>query len=272
MNLVLIIPTLNSYTILPKLINSLKMQTFVDWKLIFVDGNSSKEHKKWLEEQCKMDRRLSFINQINTNLGIFGAMAEGIDKVNNSDWILFWGSDDWAFSNNIFEKIYNQINNYCKNNLKPDLIICNGKYVSDKGEVVRNSSFSLFKTFRLSLFIGSIPAHQATIFNSELLKNKISFKTEYKLAADLDIFLRMSKIKNLRIKTFNIDIVKIAPGGISKRLFNNRIYEVYNAYKSSFGILWIIPFLIRYIKKIISYMSIKFENILKKIFKTTLKH
>ena len=46
MNLVLIIPTLNSYNILPKLINSLKMQTFVNWKLIFVDGNSSIEHKK----------------------------------------------------------------------------------------------------------------------------------------------------------------------------------------------------------------------------------
>ena len=257
MKLVLIIPTLNSYTILPRLIHSLKMQTFVNWKLIFVDGNSSIEHKKWLKEQCSIDKRLSLINQNNINLGIYGAMAEGIDKVNISDWVLFWGSDDWAFSDNIFEKISNEITNYCKNNFKPDLVICNGKYVNDKGDIIRNSNFSFFRSFRLSLFIGSIPAHQATIFNAKLLKNKISFKTEYKLAADLDIFLRLSKIKNLKIKTFNIDIVKIAPGGISKRLFKNRIYEVYNAYKYSFGIFWLIPFLIRYIKKIISFISIK---------------
>ena len=256
MKLVLIIPTLNSYTSLPKLINSLKMQTFVNWKLIFVDGNSSIEHKKWLEEQCKRDERLSCINQINTNLGIYGAMAEGVDNIDFSDWILFWGSDDWAFSNNTFEKISNEIDDYCKNNIKPDLIICNGKYINEKGEIVRNSNFSLYKTFRLSLFIGSIPAHQATIFNAKLLKNKISFKTKYRLAADLDIFLRISKIKNIIIKTCNIDIVKISPGGISNQLFKNRICEVYNAYKSSFGLFWLIPFSIRYLKKLVSYLSI----------------
>jgi len=256
MNLVLIIPTLNSYTLLPKLINSLKKQTFINWKLIFVDGNSSREHKKWLEEQCCIDKRLSFINQIDTNLGIYGAMIEGVNKVNMSDWILFWGSDDWAFSENIFEKIVKKINSYYKNNFEPDLIICNGKYVNNKGKIIRSSNFSIFKTFRLSLFLGSVPAHQATIFNAKLIKNKISFKTEYELASDLDLFLRMSSIKNLKIKTLNLDIVNIAPGGISNRLFANRIYEVYNAYKSSFGLFWLIPFSIRYLKKLVSYLSI----------------
>ena len=50
---VLIVPTLNSYKILPKLIKSLKNQSFDNWNIIFVDGDSSSKHKKWLINEEK---------------------------------------------------------------------------------------------------------------------------------------------------------------------------------------------------------------------------
>ena len=101
--------------------------------------------------------------------------------------------------------------------------------------------------------MGLVPAHQATLFRGNVLK-KIKFNSNYVLAADLEMFLRISKIENLVIKTTNINIVNIAIGGISNRLFKLRINEVIKAYKSSFGYLWLIPFFTRYIKKLMNFL------------------
>ena len=48
----IIVPTLNTYLILPKLINSLKIQTWKDWNLLFVDGDSTNKHFNWLKNSC----------------------------------------------------------------------------------------------------------------------------------------------------------------------------------------------------------------------------
>ena len=56
--LLIIVPTLNSYKVLPRLINSIKNQIYQEWKLLFVDGNSNLNHQKWIEECCKKDSRI----------------------------------------------------------------------------------------------------------------------------------------------------------------------------------------------------------------------
>ena len=56
--LLLIVPTLNSYKVLPRLINSLKSQIFVDWSLLLVDGPSNNDHKLYLDNCCKNDKRI----------------------------------------------------------------------------------------------------------------------------------------------------------------------------------------------------------------------
>ena len=59
----IIVPTLNTYLILPKLINSLKIQTWKDWNLLFVDGDSTKKHFNWIKNSCLSDSRLNLIKQ-----------------------------------------------------------------------------------------------------------------------------------------------------------------------------------------------------------------
>ena len=58
-----IVPTLNSYKDLPKLLISIKEQEYKYWKIIFVDGKSFKSHKKWLKEYCSKDERLITIEE-----------------------------------------------------------------------------------------------------------------------------------------------------------------------------------------------------------------
>lgn len=61
MNILIAVPTLNSWTILPKLISSLKKQTNENWKLLFIDGKSNKEHENYLEKICNDDKRFMLI-------------------------------------------------------------------------------------------------------------------------------------------------------------------------------------------------------------------
>ena len=69
----IVVPTLNTYSILPKLVNSLKEQTWDSWNLLFVDGKSSAAHHNWLKNSCKNDSRLNLIRQDEKFKGIFGA-------------------------------------------------------------------------------------------------------------------------------------------------------------------------------------------------------
>ena len=49
--ILIIVPTLNSYLLLDNLIESLKNQSFKNWKLLFVDGNSDSNHIDFLIEK-----------------------------------------------------------------------------------------------------------------------------------------------------------------------------------------------------------------------------
>ena len=61
--ILIVVPTLNSYILLPKLVDSLKTQTNGNWEVLFVDGNSSKKHRDWLAKVCKEDIRFNWIKQ-----------------------------------------------------------------------------------------------------------------------------------------------------------------------------------------------------------------
>ena len=90
-NFQIIVPTLNSFGVLNKLIESLRIQTWRFWRVIFVDGESNYEHVSWLKYQCLKDKRFSYIKQRRENIGIFGAMNQGLEMADQKNWILFWG-------------------------------------------------------------------------------------------------------------------------------------------------------------------------------------
>ena len=60
----IIVPTFNSYNDLKRLFVSIKSQTFQQWRVLFIDGNSTDHHKKWIK-QCTEDERFMVINEKN---------------------------------------------------------------------------------------------------------------------------------------------------------------------------------------------------------------
>ena len=259
----IIVPTLNSYLILPKLINSLKVQTWKDWNLLFIDGDSNKKHFNWIQTKCLSDSRLNVVKQEENFKGIYGAMNQGFKTIKENELLLFWGSDDWAISPSAFENVISKVNSY-KN--KYDLLICRGKYIDYKSQkTTRNSNFFKNKflislnreMFKKSLFLGMTPPHQATFFNKNAFDKLSSFSEDLKLASDLDYFLRFSCINNISVLVIDNEIVNMTNNGVSSQKNFLRFKEVFYSYKNIFGIFFFVPYTLRYIRRIL----IKFFNI-----------
>lgn len=263
-SLIIIVPTLNSFKILPRLLNSLKNQTFTDWRLLFIDGPSNDEHLKWLKKCCESDHRINYIKQIDKYKGIYGAMNQGLNYVKPTDWILFWGSDDWVFSKNTLFKINQLLTKYSENKKYPDLIVSKGKYINSKNnKISRKAEFVTSKKvlnrnqYLRSLFMGNIPPHQASIFGPGARVRKPLFNEHFSLAADLDFFLSLTQKNNLKVEIFNQNIVYMDNAGVSSRLFLKRINEVIKSYYKFFNIFFAMPFIFRYLKRIIMKFNFK---------------
>ena len=127
-NITIVVPTLNSFKILERLVKSLKAQSTNNWKVIFVDGYSKKEHTNWLTQLCKKDNRFKWISQSFQSQGIFGAMNDGINEIKESSWVMFWGSDDWCNSTNVIENLYENLNKIYSSGLKIDLLINKARF------------------------------------------------------------------------------------------------------------------------------------------------
>ena len=251
----IVVPTQNSYKILPQLIESIKGQTWGNWKVFFVDGESNLKNVRWLKRLCSNDHRFFYLKQKAKYHGIFGAMNQALEIIDLNNWIIFWGSDDWVMSPNTFEKLSLEIQKL--SNLKLDLIICKGKYYNLDKTFYKNTKFKfqqnnkiLYKEeYKRHLFLGFTPPHQATLINPNLFK-KYKYDDRFKITGDLDFFCRICNEEKLFILVLDLYLVSISRGGISSKKHFYRFLEVIKSYNRIFGNLFFIPFITRYLLKI----------------------
>ena len=250
-SILFIVPTRNSLKELKKLVKSLIEQTDPNWRAIFIDYKSNKENKNYLKKLCKFDRRFLIKEQIINN-GIYGAQNLGFKFFKKNEWLLFWGSDDYASSNKIVSIIRKEISR----NINIDLIIFSGKFVSRiDGKPKSLNHFTKLSNnyfdnneYRKKIFYGFRQAHQATLINPKNNLKDLLYDENYFLAADLNYYLDCTKINNLKSKFCNINIVNIGIGGISRKRNIMRFKEVLSIYWKNFKILFLIPFILRYLK------------------------
>ena len=253
-SILVVVPTLNSYHLLSNLVKSLEAQTFTNWRVLFIDGKSSFTHQEWLREQCKKDNRFHWEGEACSGRGIFAAMNQGFKHALDEDWLLFWGSDDMAASKDAFRKVEEA---FLLTRKQPDLYIFSARYYSIKYllegthnlKKTRFSRFILRKSFRNSLFWGSTPPHQATLFGPGARRLVQQYDETYKLTGDLNYFLHLSTIGNISVYVDNFVLVLMGDSGVSGKQGLRRIGEVIRSYRNSFGNLWVFPFVMRYIQR-----------------------
>ena len=260
-SLLIVVPTLDSYALLPRLLASLQDQTWPHWRLLFVDGPSCESHRRWLEQCCAAEPRCSWSAQDPSEPGIFGAMNQGFavstDPDNPIDWLLFWGSDDWAASPTVFAEVMAALATFTSQPL-PDLLVCSGRYVQ-AGTLARPTVFhpaALLDAaaYSRALLIGSTPPHQATLFGVGARRRLARYASGFRLSADLDYFLQLGRHRDLRVQCLDLELVHMAAGGISGQQTQRRLQEVRRAYRRVFGWRWWFPFMQRYLRRLASLL------------------
>ena len=178
----------------------------------------------------------------------------------HDDWLLFWGSDDHAYSANTISQILSDLSSFSGS--YPDIITYSGCYFDPATKLVhRRSAFyysdSSTLPFRTLLFFGFVPIHQATLFGCGARSRLSTYNLDYRLAADLFYFLQLSRFNSLRIYCRRNPIVSMSSGGVSGRSTFLRLFEVFKWYYSSFGLLFFIPFLCRYFHRLFAKLFFK---------------
>ncbi|MCP9841884.1 glycosyltransferase [Synechococcus sp. J7-Johnson] len=265
LSLLIVVPTRNSSQLLPRLLNSLHSQSWPHWRLLFIDGSSAPEHRQWLQQCCATDLRCRWIPQSPDEPGIFGAMNQGFAAASFTDWLLFWGSDDWAATPSVLAKAVAVLEHAISGSGLPDLLVCRGHYVdAGSGVLGRPTAFSGSSAkqlllpaadYRRALWLGSTPPHQATWIGPGARRHLARYAPGFRLSADLDFFLQLSRDPDLRVQLLDLDLVHMADGGISGQQTSRRLQEVCRAYLRAFGWCWWIPFLARYLRRISSLLS-----------------
>lgn len=255
--LAIVVPTRNSSALIPRLLNSLNKQTFQDFRVIFVDASTKRSEQEFLDKLVYENTRYSWVPQKSEDIGIYGAMNNGFRLLRPSEWVLFWGSDDWASSStSLFDAITSPVLQ------DADLVVCKGRYIrldsTGVMKLVRSASFRWFFTYRLSLYFGSTPPHQCTIIGPGARDFRDFYNDKFAIAADLDFFLSLSEHKSCRVRKISVELVDISVGGISGVQHRSRLNEVIRIYRNSFGFpFFALPFFMRYFQRLFSLIPLK---------------
>ncbi len=133
-----IVAAYNAGSTLERCIESVREQTYSNWKLYAVNDGSTDDTGLILDEYAERDDRIQVIHQ--ENRGFFHARKAGIHAADGCDYLMFLDSDDYLCEKAIFEICINESIqtmadcvsfNYLVNGRKgfqiPDKLILNGK-------------------------------------------------------------------------------------------------------------------------------------------------
>lgn len=206
MKISIITATYNSAKHINRCIESVYSQSWINIEHIIIDGVSK-------------DNTLKIINSIPNRVtriisepdeGIYDAMNKGI-KLASGDIIGCLNSDDQFHNNEVVEKIAAVFQDYPE----IDCLYGNLIFVNNEQKVTRKWQS---KPFRPGFFAKSwTPAHPTFYCRREVYERYGLYKTDYKIAADVELMLRVLELKN--IKSFFLDeiLVNMSVGGVSTR-------------------------------------------------------
>ena len=257
----IIVPTFNSFKKLRRLKKSLLSQTFQNWSVIFIDAPSNQKHKEWLSACVDFDKRFKSYEESKKIKGIFPSMSYGAGFAKKNDWIIFLGSDDWFYSKNSLFSIAKTISQNLRK-IDQKLIIYGTQFIhKNNREVIRINNVPKFRFIsnkKLSnlLFFGYVPTHQSLCFSYDLIKKLMPYSNKYNLAADSDLIFKMLSLKEFKIVFIKKVLINIQAGGLSSKNLNKRLKEVLLIYINHYRFNFFIPFILRYLKKILSRLKL----------------
>ena len=227
MKITVITVTFNSQETIRDTLNSILSQSYKNIEHIFIDGGSTDKTLSILKKYNFKNKKI----YTKKNYGIYKSINFGIKK-SSGKYILILNSDDIYNSNNTISEIVQEI----KKNKDTKIFLGDVLYFNDFDyhKITRTYRSRNFEIKQMNY--GLMPPHPASIIRKDVYEKFGTYKENYKIAADFEIFLRFFLINKIKFKTLNKDIVRMRTGGISGK--NLRSYlittiEILNAFKEN---------------------------------------
>jgi len=196
----------NSEKTIEDTIKSVISQDYKDIEYIIVDGGST-------------DGTLEVINSYKESIsklisepddGIYDAMNKGV-AIATGELIGILNSDDLFASSDILSQVAQQVSNVSNEAIFYGAIAIVDRY--DVDLVKRHYSVKNFTTSKLKL--GIMPPHPATFIPKSIYRKVGYYKTDYKIAADFELYVRVTIKHKLPVKNLDLHVVKMREGGVS---------------------------------------------------------
>lgn len=196
----IVIPTYNRASILPRVLDSFKQQSFSNWECIVVDDYSLDDIKTIVNKYSQEDKRFKYV--LNCHLkGAQGARNSGVE-VAIGEWIAFFDSDDYAYpdflaelSNKISDDIdvvtsnakainvndyqQNKIMNWSVDGHILQKLLSAKCYVGYNGTLIRKSAL-----IKIRLLDEKCPSMQEFDTHIRLAKNKFTYASTNLILSD----------------------------------------------------------------------------------------
>lgn len=214
MKISIIIATYNRGSLLPNALDSILAQTYQNYEVCIVDGDSDDGTLSIIREyEPRFGGRLRWISE--SDRGLYDAMNKGI-TMSTGDVIGILNSDDFFTAEDILETIAREIQGV-------DAIYGDIHYVNPDNlqKCVRYYSSRHFRPWQMRF--GYMPAHPSFYARREVYEKCGLFSLDYRIAADYDLMVRF--LCKYRISTRYVarDFVTMRTGGVSSSNLHNRI-------------------------------------------------
>lgn len=205
MKITIITVCFNSASHIEDAINSVHNQDYKRIEHIVIDGNSTDGTQEILR---KHEKKLAFWMSEPDN-GIYDAMNKGLSRA-TGDIVGILNSDDFYFDNQVISKIADAFSTDGIDAVFGDLIFVDP---NDLNRTVRTYSSKNWHPDRFAK--GYMPAHPTFFVKRNFYEKHGLFETDYKIAADYEMLIRLLYVHKLKYLYLPIKMVKMRKGGVS---------------------------------------------------------
>lgn len=247
---------LNSADTVADTIESVLSQTYPNIEHIVCDGGSTDATLSVVDKYRRKYPEQIIVSSLKDH-GIYQGMNRGI-KLSSGDFIGFLNADDFFANSTILERLIDVL-------IKEDIDAVYGdvRYVSRRNILNSRRYYSSENFTPKKMLRGLMPAFPSFYCKRELYKRFGYYDTEFRLAADFDMMLRMIYLGKISTKYLPLECVVMRMGGASNATpssFSTILREHLRSYKKHNIPTGFFNDISRYASKLLEFLSDYPEN------------
>ena len=213
MKITIITVCYNSVSHIEDAINSVANQDYKEIEHIVIDGNSNDGTQEVLQKYS--GKIAHWISEPDN--GIYDAMNKGI-KIASGEVIGILNSDDFYFDNQVISKVVEAFTDQQIDAVFGDLIFVDPNNLD---RIVRTYSSNRWHPEKFAK--GYMPAHPTFFVKRKYYEKYGLFETDYKIAADYEMLIRLLYVHKLNYTYLPLKMVKMRKGGVSSNGIKSNI-------------------------------------------------